>query len=43
MPVMAAYLSFIGLLFVAINLLVDLFYYAVDPRLRAAQAAGKTV
>jgi len=43
MPVMAAYLSFIGLLFVVINLLVDLFYYGVDPRLRAAQAAGKTV
>jgi peptide/nickel transport system permease protein len=42
MPVMAAYLTFIGLLFVIINLAVDLFYYAVDPRLRAAQAAVRT-
>ncbi len=33
-PVMAAYLCLIGLIFVAINLLVDMLYYAVDPRLR---------
>jgi peptide/nickel transport system permease protein len=33
-PVMAAYLCLIGLLFVIINLAVDLLYYAVDPRLR---------
>ncbi len=33
-PVMAAYLCFIALVFVAINLVVDLLYYAVDPRLR---------
>jgi peptide/nickel transport system permease protein len=33
-PVMAAYLCLIGLLFVIINLVVDLLYYAVDPRLR---------
>ena len=33
-PVMAAYLCFIALVFVLINLLVDLLYYAVDPRLR---------
>ena len=33
-PVMAAYLCFIALVFVAINLAVDLLYYAVDPRLR---------
>jgi peptide/nickel transport system permease protein len=33
-PVMAAYLCFIALVFVAINLTVDLLYYAVDPRLR---------
>ena len=33
-PVMAAYLCLIGLLFVVINLAVDLLYYAVDPRLR---------
>ncbi len=33
-PVMAAYLCFIALVFVLINLVVDLMYYAVDPRLR---------
>jgi peptide/nickel transport system permease protein len=33
-PVMAAYLCLIGLVFVLINLVVDLLYYAVDPRLR---------
>jgi len=33
-PVMAAYLCLIALFFVAINLTVDLLYYAVDPRLR---------
>lgn len=33
-PVMAAYLCLIGLFFVLINLVVDLLYYAVDPRLR---------
>ncbi|MFO1086127.1 MAG: ABC transporter permease [Reyranellaceae bacterium] len=33
-PVMAAYLLLIGLLFVVINLAVDLLYFAVDPRLR---------
>ena len=34
-PVMSAYLLLIALLFVVINLVVDLLYYAVDPRLRA--------
>ena len=34
-PVMAAYLCLISLIFVAINLTVDLLYFAVDPRLRA--------
>ena len=34
-PVMAAYLMLISVLFVGINLVVDLLYYAVDPRLRA--------
>ena len=34
-PVMAAYLMLISVLFVTINLIVDLLYYAVDPRLRA--------
>ena len=34
-PVMAAYLCLISLIFVIINLIVDLLYFAVDPRLRA--------
>jgi ABC-type dipeptide/oligopeptide/nickel transport system permease component len=33
-PVMAAYLMFIALVFVLINLIVDILYYVVDPRLR---------
>ncbi|MEY2771184.1 MAG: hypothetical protein RIQ38_1603 [Pseudomonadota bacterium] len=33
-PVMAAYLCLIALIFVVINLIVDLLYLAVDPRLR---------
>ena len=33
-PVMAAYLCLIALIFVTINLAVDLLYFAVDPRLR---------
>ena len=39
-PVMAAYLCLIALIFVVINLLVDLLYFAVDPRLRADKAGG---
>jgi peptide/nickel transport system permease protein len=39
-PVMAAYLCFIALVFVTINLVVDLLYYAVDPRLRVERATG---
>ncbi len=39
-PVMAAYLCLIALIFVAINLLVDLLYFVVDPRLRMDAAAG---
>jgi len=39
-PVMAAYLCFIALVFVLINLLVDLLYYAVDPRLRIERGGG---
>ena len=35
-PVMAAYLCLIALIFVVINLIVDLLYFAVDPRLRIA-------
>ena len=38
-PVMAAYLCLIALFFVVINLVVDLLYYAVDPRLRIERAA----
>ncbi|MCX7931399.1 MAG: ABC transporter permease [Rhodovarius sp.] len=38
-PVMAAYLMLIALLFVVINLIVDLLYYAVDPRLRIGRGA----
>jgi len=37
-PVMAAYLCLIALFFVIINLVVDLLYYAVDPRLRIDRA-----
>ncbi|WP_170575424.1 ABC transporter permease [Ruegeria atlantica] len=33
-PVMAAYLMLISVMFVSINLIVDLLYYAIDPRLR---------
>lgn len=33
-PVMAAYLCLIALIFVVINLIVDLLYFVVDPRLR---------
>jgi peptide/nickel transport system permease protein len=44
-PVMAAYLVLIAFFFVMINLIVDLLYYVVDPRLRvdrsvAGSAAG---
>lgn len=39
-PVMAAYLCLIALIFVVINLMVDLLYFAVDPRLRIDQAGG---
>ena len=40
-PVMAAYLMLIALIFVVINLIVDLLYYAVDPRLRVDRAAAR--
>ena len=39
-PVMAAYLCLIALIFVVVNLVVDLLYFAVDPRLRLEQPAG---
>ena len=38
-PVMAAYLCLIALIFVVINLAVDLLYFAVDPRLRIERTA----
>lgn len=39
-PVMAAYLCLIAFIFVVINLIVDLLYFAVDPRLRVDRAGG---
>ncbi len=35
LPVMAAYLLFVGFIFVAINMIVDVVYALVDPRLRS--------
>jgi peptide/nickel transport system permease protein len=37
---MAAYLCFIALIFVLLNLVADLLYYAVDPRLRIERLAA---
>ena len=39
-PVMAAYLCLIGLIFVVINLIVDILYFVVDPRLRVERSAA---
>ena len=39
-PVMAAYLCLIALIFVIINLVVDLLYFAVDPRMRVGKPGG---
>ncbi|MFG5776136.1 ABC transporter permease [Comamonas sp. J-3] len=39
-PVMAAYLCLIALIFVVINLVVDLLYFVVDPRLRVEKSGG---
>ena len=39
-PVMAAYLCLVALIFVVVNLVVDLLYFAVDPRLRIEKPAG---
>lgn len=38
-PVMAAYLCLVALIFVVINLVVDLLYFVVDPRLRVENSA----
>jgi ABC-type dipeptide/oligopeptide/nickel transport system permease component len=40
-PVMAAYLVFVALVFVLINLLVDILYFVVDPRLRDSARSGR--
>ncbi len=39
-PIMAAYLCLIALIFVTINLVVDLLYFVVDPRLRVERSGG---
>lgn len=39
-PVMSAYLMFIAFVFVMINMIVDILYYVVDPRLRLSGSAG---
>jgi len=39
-PVMAAYLVLISFVFVTINLVVDLLYYVVDPRLRIERSTA---
>ena len=39
-PVMAAYLMMISVMFVGINLIVDMLYFAIDPRLRVDRKGG---
>jgi peptide/nickel transport system permease protein len=39
-PIMSSYLVLVALFFVIINLIVDLLYYVVDPRLRIERTAG---
>ncbi|QDO99147.1 ABC transporter permease [Ferrovibrio terrae] len=39
-PVMSTYLVMIGFVFVVINLIVDMLYFVVDPRLRAQGRTG---
>lgn len=41
-PVMAAYLMLISVMFVAINLIVDILYVFIDPRLRIARTGGRS-
>lgn len=38
-PVMAAYLVLVAVVFVGINLIVDMLYFAIDPRLRVEKTA----
>jgi peptide/nickel transport system permease protein len=40
-PIMAAYLLFIAFMFVIINLVVDILYVSVDPRLRASMHGAR--
>ncbi len=40
-PVMSAYLMLVAFFFVLINLIVDLLYYVVDPRLRVERTVGE--
>ncbi len=40
-PIMAAYLVLVAFVFVTVNLVVDLLYFAVDPRIRARMAEGR--
>ncbi|MGE0805533.1 MAG: ABC transporter permease [Burkholderiaceae bacterium] len=37
-PVMTSYLVLIGFFFVVVNLIVDLLYFAIDPRLRSGRS-----
>ncbi|MEO1330905.1 MAG: ABC transporter permease [Pseudomonadota bacterium] len=39
-PVMAAYLLLVGAIFVVINLVVDMLYFAIDPRLRVERGGA---
>jgi peptide/nickel transport system permease protein len=39
-PIMAAYLLMVSLIFVTINLVVDILYTVVDPRLRSTVSRG---
>jgi peptide/nickel transport system permease protein len=39
-PIMSSYLVLVAVFFVTINLIVDLLYYAVDPRLRIERPTG---
>ncbi len=38
-PIMAAYLVFVAAFFVTINMIVDLLYYVIDPRLRIERSS----
>jgi peptide/nickel transport system permease protein len=39
-PVMGAYLMFVGLIFVIVSLVVDMLYFLIDPRLRVGAPAA---